>query len=373
MTPTANPNPTVAAGALVALRLYDVAYAIDLLRVEALVAERSAESVGRLRLSRAEAKAIALPDPPVEIGLGPMRLGGPDLAVEAAARVYDFGAISITLRHAVRGMEWSAFLDRTDELARAAADGSDGLWRELIDRVLAWIGPALERPDASGLEEQYLVSIVERFETPVAVEDVLRSGDLPRLLTGERRELSAAARRDLLKYTFSYYEDDLAVLTWDQAFLIEPGGDRDVADVLEVATAQLLELRYYDALLDRELPRMYDRVQSAHRRWFGRGRARYAKLAHDLHVLVAEVTEITERIDNALKVTEDVYLARVYGAALELFRVPSWAAAVDRKLDIIRQTYTALHDEANTARAELLEIGILLLIVLEIVLALAGR
>jgi uncharacterized Rmd1/YagE family protein len=84
---------------------------------------------------------------------------------------------------------------------------------------------------------------------------------------------------------------------------------------------------------------------------------------------VAEVTEITERIDNALKVTEDVYLARVYGAALELFRVPSWAAAVDRKLDIIRQTYTALHDEANSARAELLEMGILLLILLEIVLA----
>jgi uncharacterized Rmd1/YagE family protein len=86
-------------------------------------------------------------------------------------------------------------------------------------------------------------------------------------------------------------------------------------------------------------------------------------------VLVAEVTEITERIDSALKVTEDVYLARVYGAALELFRVPAWAAAVDKKLDIIRQTYTALHDEANAARAELIEAGILLLIVLEIVLA----
>ena len=40
------------------------------------------------------------------------------------------------------------------------------------------------------------------------------------------------------------------------------------------------------------------------------------------------------------------------------------------KLDIIRQTYTALHDESNAARAELLELGIFLLIVLEIVMAL---
>lgn len=367
-----DPRLRVGSGALVALRLYDVAYAIDLLRVEALIAERSAESVGRLRLQRAEAKAIALPDPPVEIGLGPVvvRAGDRELPAEAVARVYDFGAISIAVRHPVANLEWSAFVERTAELARAAEDGSGGVWHELSERVRAWLEPAMERPNASGLAEEYLVSIVERFDPAVAIDELLKAADLPRLLTGERRELSDAARRDLVKYAFSYYQDDLVVLTWDQAFLIEPGGDRDVADVLEVATAQLLELRYYDALLDHELPRMYDRVQAAHRRLPALGRGRYSRLAHELHVLVAEVTEITERIDNALKVTEDVYLARVYGAALELFRVPSWAQAVDRKLEIIRQTYTALYDEANAVRAELLELGILILIVLEILLAL---
>ena len=42
--------------------------------------------------------------------------------------------------------------------------------------------------------------------------------------------------------------------------------------------------------------------------------------------------------------TEDVYLAKVYEAALEHFRVRDWEAAVDRKLAIIRDTYTALYD-----------------------------
>lgn len=365
------PGLRVASGAILALRLYDVAYAIDLPRVEALAAARPAGTVGRLRLSRAEAKAIALPRPPVEIGLGPVVLsaGHRQLPAEAVARVYDFGAVSVTIRHSVQDLEWPAFIDRTAEIARAAAEGVDGLWRGLLDRVYDWAGPALERPYTSGLEEEYLVSVVERFDRPVAPDELIRTGDVVRLLTGEGRELSDGARRELLKHTFSYYRDDLAVVTWDQAFLIEPGGDRDVADVLEVATAQLLELRYYDTRLDLELPRMYDRVQEAHRGLSLLARGRYSRLAHELHVLVAEVTEITERIDNALKVTEDVYLARVYGAALEIFRVSSWAAAVDRKLDIIRQTYTALHDEANAARAELLEAGILLLIVLEIVLA----
>ena len=66
-----DPELRVSAGAMLALRLYDVAYAIDLARVEALGSANAPESVGRLRLTRAEAKAIALPDPPVEIGLGP--------------------------------------------------------------------------------------------------------------------------------------------------------------------------------------------------------------------------------------------------------------------------------------------------------------
>jgi len=85
---------------------------------------------------------------------------------------------------------------------------------------------------------------------------------------------------------------------------------------------------------------------------------------------VAEVTELSERVDNALQVTEDVYLARVYTAAMELFRVPAVSAAVDRKLAIVRDTYTALHGEAAGARAELLEVAILALIAVEILLSL---
>jgi hypothetical protein len=364
-----NPSPRIEAGALVVLRLYDVAYEIDLARVEDILASRP-ETVERLRLPHADPKAITLRDPPVEIALGPVRLpyAGGELAAEAAARVYDFGAVSIALRHPVAGMAWADFVARAEELAREPAGVTRTVSSQLLDRVRSWIEPAMDRPTRSGLEEDYLFSIVERFDPPLAVDEVPGRVDLVRLLSGEGRELSDATRRELLKHSFSYYRDDLAVLTWDQAFLLEPAGDLGVADVLEVANAQLLELRYYDGVLDRELPRMYERVEAA-RRGIALKRGRYARIARELHVLVGEVTEITERVDNALKVTEDVYLARVYAAALELFRVRAWAGAVDRKVDIVRQTYTALNDEANTGRALLLELSIVLLIVLEIVLA----
>ena len=147
----------------------------------------------------------------------------------------------------------------------------------------------------------------------------------------------------------SYYTDDMVALTWDRAFIYEPRGDADVIDVLEVANAQLLEMRYYDELLDAELPRMYDLVEATQRHWRLPGARRFADLARRLYTMVAEVTELTEKVDNALQVTEDVYLARIYAAALELYRVPTVSAAVERKLSIIRDTYTALSAEATPA------------------------
>lgn len=51
-----------------------------------------------------------------------------------------------------------------------------------------------------------------------------------------------------------------------------------------------------------------------------------------------------------------------------MFRVRTTSAAVDRKLATIRETYTALHDEASGRRGESLEVAILVLILMELVL-----
>ena len=81
---------------------------------------------------------------------------------------------------------------------------------------------------------------------------------------------------------------------------------------------------------------------------------------------VADVTETVERADNALKVTDDVYLARVYGAALELFRATAWRRGIERKLEIFRETYAMLNGEAQAARSELLEVVIIVVILAEL-------
>ena len=367
-----NPSePVVGNGAVIAFRLFDIAYEIDLAKVEQVWAAR-ARTASRGRLTATPPKAVAFDVPPVSLILDPVTLtmDGGAVQVEVTARVYDFGAVSIALRVPVRDVAWSQFVARMNEVDRDLGQGLVDPWSGLLQQVRTAIAAALVRPEASSaLQEDYLIGVVYGFDQEMTAADLQTRVDLVPLLSGERRALSDVARQDLLRQRYSYYTDDLVVLTWDRAFIYEPRGDSDVIDVLEIANAQLLEMRYYDELLDAELPRMYAMVAAERGKLAPLAARRFANLARRFQTLVAEVTELTEKVDNALQVTEDVYLARVYSAALELFRVSTVSAAVDRKLAIIRDTYSALYDEAHSSRSELLEVLIVLLIVVEIALA----
>ena len=399
-TPTAAPEARVA-GTVVVYRLYDIGYEIDLERAmallaagpgepaalrltlpqpdhpaEPLVADRSLER----RSARAEMQALRIKNPPITCALGgdTIMLDGRPQAVQVAARIFDFGVVSLRFDVAAPGVlawgEFSRFGNAVDECDSASA----ALFERHIRGLTGQLRGAIERPQLAPVTEDYIVFRITRLLGPAGEPlptAVLRDLDLVPLLLNEQRALSDEARRELLPYRFTYYPDDLAVLTWNSALIVDPTeGDSDVQLILEFANAQLLELRYYDAVLDAELPRMYDRI--AESRAAGRAlfRRRYAALLARLQTLVADSTEIVERAENALKVTDDVFLARVYAAALELFRGRAWRGGIDHKLAIIRQTYAMLNAESMAVRNEVLEAAIVVLIIVEIVLALVlGR
>ena len=359
-------------GAAVVSRLYDVGYAIQLDRALDLLASSAPE---RVRPVRGEAQAIQIANPPITVILGSENLviGGRRVDAEVSARIFDFGVASLRVRIPAPSdptwREFSAFGAAID-----AEVGLVALFEQHRRLLTERIAPAIERPSVAPVTEDYIVFRINRVVGPdgarLSAAD-LRSLDVAPLLLNETRALSADARRELLPHRFSYYADDLAILTWDNALIVEPEShDSDVQYVLEFANAQLLELRYYDAVLDAELPKMYDRItatRSGRRALFGR---RYAPILADLQALVADSTELVERVENSLKVTDDVYLARVYSAALEIFRGRAWRTGIDRKLAIIRETYGMLNAEAQAIRSETLEMAIVVLIVMELVIGL---
>jgi len=360
-------------GSITALRLFDIAYSIDLKRVESLWKGGDGRTSMRSRLTSAPTKALAFDVPPVLLSMdsSEVKIGSKSLPASISARLYDFGVVALSIRVPAREMTWAEFSNLANGMNQALGPGSGNcLWNDLLGKIKVSLAAAMTRPNDSTLEEDHLIAAVQKWNEPVIGAELPDKVDLATFLSGENRPLSEKARKDLIKQRFSYYEDDLVVVTWDRAFIYEPHNDSDVSDILEVANAQLLEFRYYDELLDDELPRMYELVKEARKATNLLAPRRFADLARKLYTLVAEVTELTEKADNVLQVTEDVYLARIYLAALEIFRVPTVSAAVDRKLSIVRDTYAALYAEATGSRGELLEVAIVILIVIEIAIAL---
>ena len=359
-------------GAAIVYRLFDVGYEIDIDRALDLLAASSPE---RARPVRGEAQALQIKSLPITVIVGAesLVLGGRRYEGEVSARIFDFGVVSLRLRIPARSeMTWeefSAFGNLIDE-AEEPKSALDHHLRLITERIRA----AIDRPQVAPVTEDYIVYRIRELASPSGESlpaSVLGDVDVVPLLLNESRPLSADARRELLPHRFSYYSDDLAILTWNNALIVEPAEeDTDVQFILEFANAQLLELRVYDALLDAELPQMYDRVARARSGPAAMLSRRFAPLLANMQTLVADSTEIVERVENSLKVTDDVYLARVYSAALEIFRGRAWRSGIDGKLKIIRETYGMLNDEAQAARSELLEATIVLLIVAEIVMAL---
>lgn len=355
-------------------RLYDVAYAIDLERAADVL---GTSTRGRARPVRLDARAIEIRNPPLVVSLGEleMRIDGATYTGTLAANVFDFGVCSLQLHVAAPPRStWRHFVEFAATLG-ACSDVPRAFERE-IQTLFARLHPMTERPVIAPLVEEYRIYRVDRVEhgaaPPLPMGALFADAALVPLLVGERRAISPGALRELVPNRFSYYEDDLVVLTWESAFVAEPrADDRDIEYVLEFANAQLLELRVYDHQLDTELPALYDRVAAARARL--RPAGRFRQVLSDLQTRVADVTETVERVENALKVTNDVYLARVYAAALELFRERTWRRGIERKLGILRETYAMLNSEAQAVRMELLELVVVILIFAELALGILGH
>lgn len=356
--------PVIRSAKMLTYRLFDVAFEIDLLKVE----ERITRETRRLKIRRKPfSKAFEFANPPVSFHLTTVQreIGGKEFILNVSARAYDYGVLSIIVEIPVQDMDLPSF-----ELLAAgvALSGEiDGECRNSLDRAIAILGDALISPSVSVFEEDYTIYVIESFHGEYDVEEFFLTYDVSKLLLNEELPLSDRVKEELDAYRFSYYRNDCTILSWDSALIIEPTGETEVADILEFAHAQLLELRYYDHVVDKELDSIYEGISTKGVPSIWKIRT-YERLAARVMRTIAELTEVTEKIDNSLKVTEDVYYAKIYMAALRLFRVKEWEAGIRRKLDLASRVYDMLYRDISTKRTELLELTIVVLIFIEIIL-----
>lgn len=195
----------------------------------------------------------------------------------------------------------------------------------------------------------------------------MHKADVAALLSSENKvRLSESTRHSLTEKVYQYGEKDLVLIEWNSALVVEPDGGREVPDIIEFALTHLLEMRYYDDLLDVRLNSLYDAIEKRRDSIWHGNFDRTHKEASSRYI---EFSEFIERVENSLKVVGDFYLANLYRAATKRFRLLDWQQSTTRKMNLLAQVSSLLQGEVNTRRSFLLEIAILLLIAYEVGMA----
>jgi hypothetical protein len=355
------------AGRVTAFHLYEACEVIDLAAVTTLIGGAS-----RVRLTPKTTTPtyVQYQQPPLTVEGA--AIGVPDaLGFAVRFKLFDYGVVSVALTRPLPG-SWDELVDAAIALQDDGrlATTCESLCRDLMARLQA----AVTAPHSDLLSDDYFVFSITAVDDHPAAEALLdaHADHIVRVLRSEREPLSRQERDEVLRQRISYFENDLLVPTWNAAFVYDTdAGTQAAEEILEFANSQLLEFRYYDALLSRELARIYADLQTPG--WFkGWGGRRYTRAAQQVHALFIDVNELTDRAENALRVAGDIYTARVLTLAGARLGLDQWKANVREKLKTLDDIYRFAVEQTGMARGEALEVMIVLILVFELILFFMG-
>ncbi len=352
-------------GSIQLYRLFDIGGEVDLEGAVGLLASRYFEKFKLRRSSR----AVVIEQAPLVLGLGGWQqiIGEEQYDVSVTGKLWSFGALSITLKlditescSGARALEIGHFLENDQRLSESL--------ESLASEVMRDISPILTSPKLWDQFEDYLIYIYKGKSDPdhsSLIGELLSSELFYQLILGEPgRPVHEQMKIPIRQNTLQYGNDDIVTIDWNSAFIWSDGDYDDIADVLEFALVQLLELRYYDDLLSRKLSFLYRAIKTTSPGIFNN---RYNTLSHEAATLYLELSEIVERIENALKVVGDFYYAKVFRAAVERFRLKDWERSVDQKLGNMLEISKLFQSEISLKQGHLMEVIIIVLIAIEVV------
>ena len=348
---------TELAGSAFALILYD---ACEEIRLEELARITAAREVGR-GFKHAAPEYVRFEPPPVVEDLGPITIGG-EIA-NGQIKYYHYGVVSIVFDIPFRG-DWQQWIElsarwlSSNEFDHHASE----IARDKVNRL----GPAAVKLYKEWLAEDYFIFNMSQIPDLPSASVLLSScaAQITQIVRGETARLADIEVNEVLQSSLSYYPNDLAVVGWHAGFVYDtPGGAQATMQLLEYANSQLLEFRHYDELLTRELTSAYDFLEKGHG---ALGRWAMARKAGRLQRVTVEVTELTERADTAIKFLSDMFSARLYKLAANKVGVNDYEALVEQKLRTAANLYSAMVGEFYQARAFVLELMVVIILVVEL-------
>ncbi|MBI3828908.1 MAG: hypothetical protein HY291_05295 [Planctomycetes bacterium] len=296
---------------------------------------------------------------------GPLRL-------DCSLKILQVGAISISVR-----MPFEA--DRLEDLVTCHdLKLSNGTLSEHIlqiaENVRKQLLPYLNRPVEKLSEaEAYTVFCLKAplpldaaTGNPMGAEPWLQAHrrSIAALLTQES-DAQHLSEQEALESTgrfLSYYDHDLVVMDWDAALVVDQAQFFDeTLYILELANLHLAELKAYDRHLDDALDRSYRDLAASPLR-------SRQKMLRQLQEICVDMARFSDEMSNITKFFGDWHLARVYEGIAARFHLQDWSKIVDEKLRTLGELYDMLQNEQNHRWIMILEVGMVLLFILDLIL-----
>lgn len=232
------------------------------------------------------------------------------------------------------------------------------------------IYPAIKKPRFYSLKNSYFAVQVHPLKDKVTAEEFKeRYGErIASLLRLEIYNLSDYQKDQILESATGYYGQDLIIIDSEASFIYDDEYYEPL-EFFESANIQKLELQYFDRLLDQKLNFFYG--QNAFEVPL---KARIPLIGERLDLPVsrlaslrADISVVTERLENSIKLAGDAYYTNLYAMLVEKLALKDWRDSINRKLSIIKDVYTVHQDRLDTIHEEMLTVVVILLIGLEVV------
>src|SRR5437899_2913389 len=360
-------------GEVVYIYAFDVAYEMTRRPVRELLGQPVAQFV--VDASKRSPRHLFFYRPQM-VRLPPLERIGPhgSVRVERVIKLLPVGAISITVRVPFE------VGDVEDLVAYHDLQFSNGSLNEEVRNLADEVRRELEsysvRPVPHLAEEEaYTVFCIE---SPLLAED--GSGlSAQNWLSANRREVASLLTQEpdidhLSKQEadestgrfLSYYENDLVVIDWDAALIIDERQNFDeTLHVMELANLQLAELEAYDRILDDSLERAYRDLTVRPMR----GRS---VMLRELREIRIDLARFSDELSNITKFFGDWHLARIYENISARFHLADWHRTIDKKLQTLDDLYQLLNHDQTNRWMLILEVTIVLLFVIDLVILFLG-
>src|SRR5262245_488404 len=361
--------PDIVRGTCHAILAYDIAFSIDLDEAERRI--KDVKQRETIKHKRRAPQYLQHQPPPLRVTqeVENLPIGSFRTSASMDVILYDFGGASVVYNIPLTG-PLSSLLDLSHDLYANQLLLDDS--RRRVERLLEVIGAAVSRPSVSSIVEDYAIFQIDSLSPAASIHEI--SNDhrqtVAQILRAETRELSEDEVGDVMSRRISFGVDDLTVVDWNSAIVIDPDAE-DIIAILEFANVELMEMRNLDHRLDEALTLAYESLSK--RPWprlpFGSGPVQLQRIAQ----WQVDAAILFEGVNNSLKLVGDQYLARLYRTAADRFHMAEWDTTIIRKLEALDGIYSKISDRITSRRMELLEWIIIALFILEIVMPFISR